>query len=595
MHDLPLLTTIAAGFGAAWLCGLLARAVRLSPIVGYLAGGMIIGPFTPGYVGDVDAAAQLAEIGVILLMFGVGLHFHLGDLLRVRGIAIPGAIVQSASATLVATAVFAAFGWPVTSGLVLGMALSVASTVVLLRVLLDKGNLNSPEGHAAVGWLIVEDIFTVLALVVVPILGTMAGASGNAGPPTPGPAAQPHWWTVGLALLKLGAVVALAVLGGRSIVPWLLAKVAKLRSRELFTLTVLVLSISFAVGASVFFGVSVALGAFLAGMVVAQTPASHQAASDALPMRDAFAVLFFVSVGMMFDPSFPLREPLMTLACVLIVLVVKPLAAWAVVWVLGYPVRTALTVAVGLSQIGEFSFILAQAATQHALLPESATQLLVATAMLSIALNPLLFSRINAMEARLKARPKLWKALNRRAERRAVSVNAAPRPLSGAAAEKPLAVIVGYGPTGRLVNALLRDAGMRTTVIETNLDTVEQVRSSGGQALYGNAASQEILDQAGVQRAVHLVVTTPDPSACTAIVAAARELSPSVEITARARYLTQQAALKAAGATTVVVEEGEAGLTLARHVLARRSIEPAVLSRLLSSLRKMWGIEVSGT
>jgi CPA2 family monovalent cation:H+ antiporter-2 len=592
MHDLPLLTTIAAGFGAAWLFGLLARAVKLSPIVGYMVGGMVIGPFTPGYVGDVHAAAQLAEIGVILLMFGVGLHFHLEDLLRVRGIAVPGAVVQSAAATLISMGVFAAFGWPLTQGLVLGMALSVASTVVLLRVLLDKGILNTPQGHAAVGWLIVEDIFTVLALVVVPIIGTMTGEAAGAAS-----AAQaqstPVWWTILSAFLKLGVVVAMAVLGGKYIVPWLLSQVAKLRSRELFTLTVLVLSISFAVGASAFFGVSVALGAFLAGMVVAQTPASHQAASDALPMRDAFAVLFFVSVGMMFDPSFIINEPLMTLCGLGIVLVVKPLSAWAVVWALGYPVKTVLTVAVGLAQIGEFSFILAQTATQHRILPESATQLLVVTAILSIALNPLLFSRTAAMETWLKKRPKLWKFLNARADGRATAMNATLKPVEGSA-EKPLAIVVGHGPPGRLVNALLRDAGMQTMVIEMNLDTVERIRSAGGQALYGDASSQEILDQAGVQRAVHLVVTTPDPSACIAIVSAARELNPKIEITARARYLNQQPSLKAAGANTVVVEEGEAGLTLARHVLTCRKVDPAIVSRLLTSLRKVWGIEVGG-
>ena len=592
MHDLPLLTTIAAGFGAAWLFGLIARAVRLSPIVGYLVGGMVIGPFTPGYVGDVDAATQLAEIGVILLMFGVGLHFHLEDLLRVRKIAVPGAVVQSTVATLLAVGVFALFGWPVTQGMVLGMALSVASTVVLLRVLLDRGVLNTPHGHTAVGWLIVEDIFTVLALVVVPILGATAnepGATSTAG--TTGGTGS-HAVTIGVAFLKLGVVVGVAIVAGKYLVPWLLAQVARLRSRELFTLTVLVLSISFAVGASVLFGVSVALGAFLAGMVVAQTPASHQAASDALPMRDAFAVLFFVSVGMMFDPGFLLREPLMTAACLAIVLIGKPLAALAVVWALGYPVRTALTVAIGLAQIGEFSFILAQTATRHGALPESATQMLVATAIVSIALNPILFGRMDAVESWLKKRPRLWRVLNARAERRGAALNAAAPTGAGEkpGTERPLALIAGYGPTGRLVDALLRDAGLRTVIIETNLETVEQVHRAGGNAIYGDATSQEILDQAGVQRAVHFVVTAPDPSVCVATVAAAHELNPRLEITARAKYLQQRDALKTAGATTVIVEEGEGGLALARHVLARRQLDPALTDRLLASLRKVWGL-----
>lgn len=582
MHELPLLTTIAAGFGAAWILGLIARAIGLSPIVGYLLGGVAIGPFTPGFVGDVGVAAQLAEVGVILLMFGVGLHFHVEDLLRVRKIAIPGAVVQSAAATALAVGVFAAFGWPVRQGLVMGMALSVASTVVLLRVLLDRNLLNTPHGHAAVGWLIVEDIFTVLALVVVPILGAASDAGVAVSSPTGGSALG----AIGLAMLKLGAVVGLAILAGKYAVPWVLARVAKLRSRELFTLTVLVLSISFAVGASALFGVSVALGAFLAGMAVAQSPVSHQAAGDALPMRDAFAVLFFVAVGMMFDPGYLVSHPLPVVCCLVIVMIGKPLAAWGVVWALGYPVRTALTVAIGLAQIGEFSFILAQVATKHAVLPEAATQPLVACAIMSIAINPLLFGRLDRIESWLKARPRLWSALTRRGDRLAprqpVGVTPAP--------EKPLAVIVGYGPTGRLVDALLRDAGMRTSVVEMNLETVESVTRAGGHAIYGDAASQEILDRAGVQRAVNMVVTTPDHSGGVAIVGAARELNPSLEITVRARYLRERESLVAAGASAVVVEEGEAGLALARHVMNRRGVERALADRLLGSLRKVWGL-----
>jgi len=584
MHELPLLTTIAAGFGAAWILGILARCARLSPIVGYLLGGVLIGPFTPGFVGDVGIAAELAEVGVILLMFGVGLHFHPEDLLRVRAVAVPGAVVQSVIATTLCVVVFGAFGWPARQGLVLGMALSVASTVVLLRVLMDTGMLNTPHGHAAVGWLVVEDIITVVALVVLPIIGSFATGGPVGGGPGVGLGAAA--WSVGAAFLKLGAVVAIAIIAGKFVVPWTLAQVARLRSRELFTLTVLVLSISFAVGASVVFGVSVALGAFLAGMVVAQSPVSHQAASDALPMRDAFAVLFFVAVGMMFDPSFLVREPLMVLGCVGIVLVGKPLAAWGVVWALGYPTRTALTAAIGLAQIGEFSFILAQTATHHGLLPESGTQLLVATAIISIALNPVLFGRLDALEARLKAHPRLWKALNGRAQRRAETVNTAVP----AVPEKPLAVVVGHGPTGRVVHALLRDAGFQTTIIETNLATVESVIKAGGRALYGDATSPEILDRARVQDAVHLVVTTPDPSSSIAIVGAARELNPKLEITVRARYLQERDALTAAGATTVVFEEGEAGIALARHVMVRRGVDRALIERLLDSLRRVWGI-----
>ncbi|MFM9957189.1 MAG: cation:proton antiporter [Phycisphaerales bacterium] len=612
MHDWPLLNTLAAGLGAAWVLGLLARKVGLSPIVGYMAGGMVIGPFTPGFIGDQAIANELAEIGVILMMFGVGMHFHLEDLLKVRRIAIPGAIVQSTVATLLAMGIFMLFGWTWTQGMVLGMALAVASTVVLLRVLLDANMLNTPQGHAAVGWLIVEDLFTVLALVVVPILGTTVGAGEIAATvgenemagvveTAAGAAAQAGagnasaWVTIGLALLKLGVVVGGAVLAGKYVVPWVLRMVATLRSRELFILTVLVLSISFAVGSAVFFDVSVALAAFLAGMIVAQTPVSHQAASDALPMRDAFAVMFFVSVGMMFDPGFILREPLMAAACLAIVMIGKPLAAFIVVWVLGYPVRTALTVTIALAQIGEFSFILASAGSRYGLLPEEGTQLLVASAIISIALNPIIFAKMDAIEGWLKRRPGLWKMLNARADKRAALANAEALAAEGAAggqgnAKKPLALVVGYGPTGRLVDALLRDSGMRTCVIETNMETVESINTTGGHGLYGDATSPEILDHAGVGSATHLVVTMPDTAAAVAIVSAAREQNKQIRITARAQYLEDRETLTTAGANAVVFDEGEAGLSMARSVMSNRGIDAATADRLVDALRKLRGM-----
>jgi CPA2 family monovalent cation:H+ antiporter-2 len=306
MHDPSLIATIAAAFTAAWLLGLLTQRLGLSPIVGYLLAGILIGPHTPGYVGDVHVAQQLAEVGVILLMFGVGLHFRLGDLLAVKGMAIPGAVGQSLFATALAVVALARLGFPAITGAVIGMAMSVASTVVLMRVLMDAGILNSPQGHAAVGWLIVEDIFTVVLLVMIPVLGEKYGVAASTAA-----AGTPFLLMLGLALSKLGALVAIAVLVGTRLVPWALVQVARLRSRELFTLTILVFSIAIAAGSYFFFGASMALGAFLAGMVVAQSPVSHQAAADALPMRDAFAVLFFVSVGMLFDPSFVLQQPLM--------------------------------------------------------------------------------------------------------------------------------------------------------------------------------------------------------------------------------------------------------------------------------------------
>ncbi len=599
MHDLPLLNTIAAGFAAAWVLGLITQRVGLSPIVGYLLAGVVIGPYTPGFKGDVDLAQQLAEVGVILLMFGVGLHFHLKDLLAVKGIAIPGAVGQSLVATLLGMLVFHYFGWPLRAGMVLGMAMAVASTVVLLRVLMDRDMLNTPHGHAAVGWLIVEDIFTVLALVLVPMLAmdqvvvstdaasAVLASTDIAADPAERP---PILVSIGWAVLKLIALVAIVLLAGSKVVPWILAQVAKLRSRELFTLTVLVLSVAIAVGSATLFDASVALGAFLAGMVVAQSPVSHQAAADALPMRDAFSVLFFVSVGMLFDPSFLFTDPLLVAAGLGIVLVAKPLAALVIVAVLGYPVRTALTVAIGLAQIGEFSFILGHVATKHNLLPEEGQQVLVAAAMISITLNPLIFRLLDPIESVLRKRPGLWRMLNARSERRAHALNASAQPII-AAVHKPIAVIVGHGPVGRVVDALLRDAGFHTVIIEMNLTTVEALIRSGHSAIYGDASLAEVLDKAGVRRAVHFVVTLPHSSSRAPVVRAARELNAEVQITVRARYLGERQVLLAAGANKVIFEEGEAGIALARTVMEHRGLDKATIDRMLAALRHIWGMQ----
>lgn len=581
MHDLPLLTTIAAGFAAAWVLGLITQRIGLSPIVGYLLAGVVIGPYTPGFVGDEHLAQQLAEVGVILMMFGVGLHFHLKDLVAVKGVAVPGAIVQSLAATLLSMLAFHYFGWSWKSGMVLGMAMAVASTVVLLRVLMDKDMLNTSHGHVAVGWLIVEDIFTVLALVFVPMMAAGEPGAVGQGAGTGGLA------TVGWAVLKLVAMVAILLFAGARVVPWVLAQVAKLRSRELFTLTVLVMSIAIAVGSAAVFGASVALGAFLAGMVVAQSPASHQAAADALPLRDAFSVLFFVSVGMLFDPSFLVQQPGMIACALAIVLLAKPLAALVIVAILGYPARTALTVAIGLAQIGEFSFILGQVAHEHGLIPDEGRHVLVGAAMISITLNPLLFGSLDGIERWVSRRPLLWKLLNARADRRGSALNAGAQPVI-AAAEKPLAVIVGYGPVGRVVDALLRDAGLHTVIIEMNMKSVESLVKSGRTVIYGDAGRPEILDQAGVRRAMYLVVTLPHSASRADLVHIARELNPGVQIIMRARYLAEGDALRIAGVNRMVFEEGETGIAMARQVMELRGIEAPTIDKLLEALRKLW-------
>lgn len=561
MHDLPLISTLAAAFTAAWLLGLLAQWLRLSPIVGYLLAGILIGPHTPGFVGDVHVAQQLAEIGVILLMFGVGLHFHLGDLLAVRRIAIPGAVGQSLVATLAAMVVFAALGMPLKTGAVLGMAMAVASTVVLMRVLMDADALRTPQGHVAVGWLIVEDIFTVILLVLIPVLG-MAPAGGTATGASVG-----FWPALGLALLKLIILVAIVFWAGSRIIPRVLVQVARLRSRELFTLTVLVFSVAVAAAAYFFFGASMALGAFLAGMVVAQSPVSHQAAADALPMRDAFAVIFFVSVGMLVDPAFIIREPFMVLGALGIILIAKPLAALLFVALLGHSVRTGLTVAVGLAQIGEFSFILSDLARRFGLLPDAGHHVLVTAAILSITINPLLFRAVPGMERWLRTRPRLWRLLNRRAERNMAN-NAGTLDLNQPQpARRPHAIIAGYGPAGRSVQQVLLDSGVPTVVVDLNMETISQLRSAGQSAIFGDASNQSILEQAGVANASHLVVTVPDASVRAAIVAAGRSFSQHLRIVVRAHFLKERDDLERGGANMAVFDEAEAALALARAVL----------------------------
>lgn len=555
---MPLVTTLAGALAAAWVLGVVAQRLRMSPIVGYLLAGVAIGPHTPGFTGDVRLASQLAEIGVVLLMFGVGLHFHVEDLREVGGIAIPGALVQSSVATLLGLGIGVAFGWPVASGLVVGMALSVASTVVLLRGLEARGLVGTPAGHAAVGWLIVEDILTVVVLVVIPVLGGVGAAGAAAGPGLLG--------EIALALGKLVALVVLVFVVGSRLLPRALVYVARLQSRELFTLTILALAIAIAAGSAYLFGASMALGAFLAGMVVGQSPVSQQAAADALPLRDAFAVLFFVSVGMLFEPAFLLREPLLLAAVLGVVLVGKPLAALLVVALLGYSTRTGLVVALGLAQVGEFSFILGDLARHHGLLSDTGMSLLVACALVSISLNPLLFASLEPLEAWLRGRPGLWRLLNARSARRYAAANAESA-AAVAATTAPLAVVVGYGPVGRSVDAALRGAGAETVVVDLNMDTVRELSARGRRAIFGDASHADILRQAGVERASHLVVTLPHSVNRAPMIAAARARNPACRIFVRARYLRERADLEQVGTTTACFEEVEAVVALTSLVL----------------------------
>ncbi|MBS0189293.1 MAG: cation:proton antiporter [Planctomycetes bacterium] len=577
---LPLITTIAAGFAAAWVLGLITQKIGLSPIVGYLLAGVLISPKTPGFAGDVQLASQLAEVGVILLMFGVGMHFHLKDLNAVKWIAIPGAVGQSAVATLVGMLVFWWLGWELRAGVVLGMAMAVASTVVLIRVLTDNNVLASPAGHAAVGWLIVEDIFTVIFLVILPVLGRSGAAAGEEGPG--------FWATLGWAMLKLAVFVAIVFAVGSRVVPWVLVNVARLRSRELFTLTVLVLSVAVAAGAYYLFGASMALGAFLAGMMVAQSPVSHQAAADALPLRDAFAVIFFVSVGMLFDWHILLDRPAMVAAGLGIVLIVKPLAALAIVGILGHSVRTALIVAVGLAQIGEFSFILSELALRNNLMPREGHDVIVAAAILSITINPLLFRLVLPAERWLQSKPALWRFLNGRAERKLREANAetVERMRTRAIDEhERTAIVVGYGHVGQTVDRLLRQAGVRTVVIDMNMDTVSELSRTGRVAIFGDAASREVLEQAGAADAKYLLVTMAANSNPAPVVMHARGLNPDMHILVRSRYLKERNELTMAGVTGAVYEEAEAAIALGELVLKDLGADQQTVEREIASLR----------
>jgi len=466
-HHTELILTVTFGLAAAWAAGWAAQRLRLSPIVGYLLAGLVVGPYTPGFVANGELAEQLAEIGVILLMFAVGLHFHMEELLAVRHIAIPGAIGQSLVATALGMIVALAFGWSWQAGIVYGLALSVASTVVLTRVLSDHAELHTPTGHIAIGWLVVEDLFTVIVLVLLPVLFGPPGGPGLL-------------LAIGLAVLKISILLALTFPVGGRVIPWLLARVAQTGSRELFTLTVLVVALGIAVSSALLFGVSMALGAFLAGMVVGRSEFSLRAATDALPMRDAFAVLFFVSVGMQFEPAKLFQAPGLICATMVVVVLGKPLAALAIVLWMRYPLKVALSVAVALAQIGEFSFILATMGLALKVLPEEAASPLVATAILSIAINQILYQRIEPVLGWVRRRPRLWSLLHRRLP------TTAPHPTSNTNPEEPglrseprfRAIVVGYGPVGRTLVRLLLDNQISPTVIEMNLNYIRLLRAT---------------------------------------------------------------------------------------------------------------------
>jgi CPA2 family monovalent cation:H+ antiporter-2 len=545
-HHTPLIATLVVGLVAAFLMGALAQRLRITPLAGYLLAGVLVGPFTPGYVADTAIAIELAELGVILLMFGVGLHFSLRDLMSVRRIAVPGALVQIGVATGLGMALAYALGWTIVAGFVFGLALSVASTVVLLRALESRGLVETERGRIAVGWLIVEDLAMVLALVLLPALAQFLNGEDSAA----GGGALAK--VLGLTILKVTAFVAFMLVVAKRVIPWVLHWVVHTGSRELFRLAVLAIALGVAFGAAVLFGVSFALGAFFAGMILGETRLSQRAAEETLPLRDAFAVLFFVSVGMLFDPNVVAEQPLALAATVAIIIVGKSLAAYAIVRAFGHADATAFTVSASLAQIGEFSFILAGLGVGLGLLPEQGRDLILAGAIISILLHPFLFAKVEDRRAPAKAA-------------------AAPPPPADGPDAPPAehVVLVGYGRVGRLIGEGLKTRGRSFVVIEEERDIAAAAEGVAARLVVGNAASAAVLTQAGIDRATKLLIAIPEGFEAGEIAERARELNPGLAIIARAHSDAEVAHLVSLGAHHVVMGEREIAdrmLELAAHL-----------------------------
>ncbi|WDS37597.1 YbaL family putative K(+) efflux transporter [Pseudoxanthomonas sp.] len=566
-HDTSLIDIIAVGLAVAFVFGALANKLKLSPLVGYLVAGMVVGPFTPGFVADQHLATQLSELGVMLLMFGVGLHFSLADLMSVKKIAIPGAVVQIAVATLLGWGLAWWMDWNPLQGFVFGLALSVASTVVLLRAMEDRRMLDTNKGRIAIGWLIVEDLAMVLALVLLPALAGALGDGGTAqaaveaggGAAVNAAQAEPSAWlaiakAIGITLLQVAAFVAVMLIVGKRVIPWTLEKVAATGSRELFTLSVLAIALGVAFGSAKLFGVSFALGAFFAGMLLNESELSHKAANDSLPLRDAFAVLFFVSVGMLFDPTIIVKYPLQVLATFLIIVVGKSVAAYAIVRAFGHPKGTALTISASLAQIGEFSFILAGLGLTLKILPQEGHDMILAGALLSIVANPFLFTALD-----------WW---NKRNEQESPTV-AEPEPLPGPPLEAfDHAIVIGYGRVGSNLARVLRERGVPLVVIDDNRDNVEKAHAAGIPAIRGSAAADAVLAEAQPGKAKIAVLAIPQPLEAGEAIAKLRALNPELTVLARAHSEAEVTHLLGHGADGAVLAERELAHSLAEMILA---------------------------
>ncbi|MBL8093478.1 MAG: cation:proton antiporter [Anaerolineales bacterium] len=562
MHNIDLLINIGVALCVAFVGGYLARLIKLPPIVGYLLAGVAIGPFTPGFVGDSESIGQLAELGVIFLMFGVGLHFSIHDLWRVRDIAVPGALFQMLAATGLGLALSQWWGWTLSAGLILGLAVSIASTVVLLRGLMDNGLLNTRHGKVAVGWLVLEDLATVLILVVLPVLSTTEdGVDGGA---------------IVWALAKAGVFVGVVLIGGGRLVPWMLQRIAHTRSRELFTLLVLAVALGTALSAASIFGVSLALGAFLAGVIVSESPLSHQVGVEVLPFQEAFAVLFFVSVGMLVNPAYLLANAGQVLALTALIVIGKALIAAGIGFLFPHPARTALVVAAGLSQIGEFSFILGQAGLLLGLIHPDQYSLILAGALLSITVNPLMFRLIGPIERSLKRSPALWRRLNHHGP--------VPIPIDDGLSGH--VVVVGWGRVGHHVVDVLEHVKVPRLVVETDAARVETLQRQGVPTLFGDAANSEILAHARLAQARALVITVPDEASAALIVSSARQLAPDVPIIARSETQDGVRWLSELGAEDVIHPELEGGLAIVRHTLIRLGLPLREVQRYTDIVRR---------
>ena len=557
-HDVDLIILLAVGFGMALIFGYIAARLRLPPLIGYLIAGIIISPNTPGIVGDIHLANQLAELGVMFLMFGVGMHFPLNDLLQVRRIALPGAILQIAVATLLGIGVSMYWGWSFGSALIFGLSLSCASTVVLLKALGDRGLLDSVNGKIAVGWLLVEDLVMVLALVLLPATAVLMGGHALPGTDT----SQSIWLTIGITLLKVTGFIAFMLIIGKRLVPMIMQFVARLGSRELFTLTVVAAAVSIAYGSYAVFGVSMALGAFFAGMVVKESDFSHRAEEETLPLREIFSILFFVSVGMLFDPSILIEEPLRILAVIAIIMVGKTLAAIALVLFFRYPINTALTVGASLAQIGEFSFILATLGLSLGLLTPDAQNLILAGALFSITLNSFVFSAIEPVQRWIRERSHLARLLERSADPLAMLPDEVDQ-----AYLRDQVVIIGYGGVGRRISENLIQQNIKVVIAEENREIVEKLRSQGIAAVSGEATEPNVLIQAHIQHARLLVISPMDILDIHRIVDISKQLNPEIQVLICAESKEEAAVIRQENLGEVFYAKEEMAKNMSHHIL----------------------------